>query len=141
MIYQSATLRMKPALLGALIVKTAMKVGLKGMIVDGSVRDAAEIRELGFPLFSKGINPNGPDKEGPGEINFPISCGGKIVNPGDVIVGDDDGVVVVPREMALRVLKDVQGVMEREAKRVKEIEAGMITRPGLEEALKEKGLV
>lgn len=129
------------ALLGALIVKTAMKVGLKGMIVDGSVRDAAEIRELGFPLFSKGINPNGPDKEGPGEINFPISCGGKIVNPGDVIVGDDDGVVVVPREMALRVLKDVQGVMEREAKRVKEIEAGMITRPGLEEALKEKGLV
>ena len=129
------------ALLGALIVKTAIKIGLKGMIVDGSVRDAAEIRELRFPLFARGINPNGPDKEGPGEISFPISCGGRIVNPGDIIVGDDDGVVVVPREAGARVLKEVQGVIDREAKRVREIEAGMITRPGLDETLKGKGLV
>ncbi len=128
------------ALLGALIVRTAMKVGLRGMVIDGSVRDAAEIRELGFPLFAKGINPNGPEKEGPGEINFPISCGGRIVNPGDILVGDDDGVVVVPREAGAKVLKEVQGVIDREAKRVKEIEAGMITRPGLDETLKAKGL-
>jgi len=129
------------ALLGALIVRTAMKVGLAGMIVDGSVRDAAEIRELGLPVFARGINPNGPDKEGPGEISFPISCGGRIVNPGDLVVGDDDGVVVIPREAGARVLKEVQAVIDREAKRIKEIEAGMITRPGLDEILKTKGLV
>ncbi len=132
---------MSVALLGALIVRTAIKGGLRGMIIDGSVRDAAEIRELGFPLFAKGINPNGPEKEGPGEISFPISCGGRIVNPGDIIVADDDGVVVVPREAGVKVLKEVQAVIDREAKRVREIEAGMITRPGLDETLKAKGLV
>ena len=88
------------ALLGALMVHTAMAIGMAGMIVNGGIRDAAEIRELGFPLFARGINPNGPSKEGPGEINFPISCGGRIVNPGDVIVADDDGVVVVPKGLA-----------------------------------------
>jgi len=128
------------ALLGVLIVHTAMAVGVAGIIVDGGVRDAAEIRELGFPLFTRGINPNGPSKEGPGEINFPISCGGKIVHPGDIIVGDDDGVVVVPRGLAGGALKEVQAVIQREANRVKEIKSGIITRPGLDEILKAKGL-
>ena len=129
------------ALLGALIVRTAMAVGMAGFIVDGGVRDAAEIRELGFPLFAAGVNPNGPSKEGPGEINFPITCGGRAVNPGDIIVGDDDGVVVVPKELAAAALREVQTVIEKEAKRVKEIQAGIVNRPGLDEILKAKGLV
>jgi 4-hydroxy-4-methyl-2-oxoglutarate aldolase len=129
------------ALLGALIVRTAMAIGMAGFIVDGGVRDAAEIRELGFPLFAAGVNPNGPSKEGPGEINFPITCGGRAVHPGDIIVGDDDGVVVVPKELAGAALKEVQAVIEKEAKRVKEIEAGVLNRPGLDEILKAKGLV
>jgi len=129
------------ALLGALMVHTAMAIGMAGMIVNGGIRDAAEIRELGFPLFARGINPNGPSKEGPGEINFPISCGGRIVNPGDVIVADDDGVIVVPRGMAEKALKEVQAVIRREADRIKEIKSGIVNRPGLDDILKAKGLV
>jgi RraA family protein len=129
------------ALLGALMVHTAMAIGMAGMIVNGGIRDAAEIRELGFPLFARGINPNGPSKEGPGEINFPISCGGRIVNPGDVIVADDDGVVVVPRGMAEKALQEVRAVIQKEADRIKEIKSGVIIRPGLDDILKAKGLV
>jgi regulator of RNase E activity RraA len=90
---------------------------LTGNVGDSIGRDAAEIRALGFPLFARGINPNGPSKEGPGEINFPISCGGKIVNPGDIIVADDDGVVVVPKRMAETALKEAQAVIQKEAGR------------------------
>ncbi len=128
------------ALLGALMVHTAMAIGMAGMIVNGGIRDAAEIREMGFPLFARGINPNGPSKEGPGEINFPISCAGRTVHPGDIIVADDDGVVVVPKELAEKALKEVQAVIRREADRIKEIKSGIITRPGLDDILKAKGL-
>jgi RraA family protein len=128
------------ALLGALMVHTAMAIGMAGMIVNGGIRDAAEIREMGFPLFARGVNPNGPSKEGPGEINFPISCGGRIVNPGDLIVADDDGVVVVPRGMAEKALQEARAVIQKEAARIQEIKSGIITRPGLDEILKAKGL-
>jgi 4-hydroxy-4-methyl-2-oxoglutarate aldolase len=129
------------ALLGALMVHTAMAIGMAGMIVNGGIRDAAEIREMGFPLFARGVNPNGPSKEGPGEINFPISCGGRIVNPGDLIVADDDGVVVVPRGLAEKALQEARAVIQKEAARIKEIKSGIITRPGLDDILKAKGLV
>ena len=128
------------ALLGVLMVHTAVAMGLAGMIVNGGIRDAAEIRELGFPMFARGINPNGPSKEGPGEINFPISCGGRPVNPGDIIVADDDGVVVVPRGMAEKILPEVQAVIRKEAARIQEIKSGGVARPGLDDILKAKGL-
>lgn len=128
------------ALLGFLIVRTAMKLGVAGMIVDGAVRDAAEIRRVGFPLFAAGVSPNGPFKEGPGEINYPIQCGGQVVGPGDLIVADDDGVIVVKKELAPECITKVKGVMERENKRLAEIESGITTRPGLDEIMKRKGL-
>jgi RraA family protein len=128
------------ALLGFLMVTTAMKLDLAGMIVDGCVRDAEEIRNSGFPIFVAGINPNGPMKEGPGEINYPIHCGGQIVHPGDIIVADDDGVVVVRQEYAESTIAKVKSVIASEEKRLAEIEAGMTTRPGLDDMLKAKGL-
>jgi len=128
------------ALLGFLMVSTAIKLGLAGMIVDGCIRDAAEIRASGFPIFAAGINPNGPMKEGPGEVNYPISCGGQMVHPGDIIVADDDGVVVVPRNHAAGIADKVKTVIAREEKRLAEIEAGVTTRPGLDEMLRQKGL-
>jgi len=128
------------ALLGFLMVSTAIKLGLAGMIVDGCVRDAAEIRKSGFPIFAAGIHPNGPLKEGPGEINFPIQCGGQMVDPGAIIVADDDGVVVVPQEHAAGIVDKVKAVIVREEKRLAEIEGGVTTRPGLDEMLKNKGL-
>jgi RraA family protein len=128
------------ALLGFLIVRTAMKLGVSGMVVDGAVRDAAEIRRVGFPLFAAGVSPNGPFKEGPGEINYPIQCGGQGVRPGDLIVADDDGVVVVKRDQAEECIQKVKEVVEREKKRLAEIESGVTTRPGLDEIMKGKGL-
>jgi RraA family protein len=128
------------ALLGFLMVSTAIKLGLAGMIVDGCIRDAAEIRASGFPIFAAGINPNGPMKEGPGEVNHPISCGGQMVHPGDIIVADDDGVVVVPRNHAAGIADKVKAVIAREENRLAEIASGVTTRPGLDEMLRQKGL-
>jgi len=128
------------ALLGFLMASTAIKLGLAGMVVDGCIRDAAELRASGFPVFTAGINPNGPMKEGPGEINFSIQCGGQHVRPGDIIVADDDGVVVVPQAHAAGAVDKVRALIVKEEKRLAEIEAGQTTRPGLDEMLRHKGL-
>lgn len=128
------------ALLGFLMVSTAIKLGLAGMVVDGCIRDAAEIRASGFPVFAAGINPNGPMKNGPGEINFPIQCGGQLIHPGDMIVADDDGVVVVPRAHAAGTVDKVKAVIVGEEKRLAEIIDGVTSFPGLDEMLKQKGL-
>ncbi len=128
------------ALLGFLMVSTAIKLGLAGMVVDGCVRDAAEIRASKFPVFAAGINPNGPMKNGPGEINFPVQCGGQLVHPGDIIVADDDGVVVVPQARAAGTVDKVKAVIAGEDQRLSEIEEGVTTYPGLAEILTQKGL-
>jgi len=73
---------MSRALLGELMCRQAMKKGLAGLVVDGLIRDCAELRKLRFPVFAKGTMPGGPYKDGPGEINVPISCGGVVVRPG-----------------------------------------------------------
>ena len=93
------------AALGDLISTKAMHRGIAGFIVDGLVRDIEAIATLeGFPVFARGVTPIGPLHRGPGEINYPIAAGGIVVNPGDIVVGDGNGVVVVPREHAEEVL-------------------------------------
>ena len=101
------------AMWGAQMTYQAMKQGIAGVVVDGAIRDAAEIREMGFPCFTKIISPIGSAKENPGSINIPIQCGGVVVNPGDIIVGDDDGVVVVQWKSAEEVLEKA---LKRKAK-------------------------
>ena len=128
------------ALLGWLMVSTARKLGVAGIVADGCVRDAQEIRKSGFPVFAAGLSPNGPFKEGPGEINYPISCGGQVVRPGDMIVADDDGVVVMRQELASTVIEEVHKIIQREEKRLKEIDAGQVIRPGIDEMLAQKGI-
>src|SRR5699024_10279636 len=81
----------KNAYLGDLMANTAKAMGIEGVVIDGLVRDKDELKELNFPIFSKGFIPNGPFKDGPGEVNNTISCGGTTVNPGDLIVGDING--------------------------------------------------
>lgn len=89
------------AVLGDLVSSKARHRGVLGFVVDGLIRDVEAIREIpDFPVFARGISPIGPLHRGPGEVNFPISAGGIVVHPGDVIVGDVNGVVVVPRTMA-----------------------------------------
>jgi len=89
------------AALGDLISTKARHRGVAGFVVDGFIRDLPAIRALGdFPVFARGVTPIGPLHRGPGEINFPIAAGGVVVNPGDIVVGDLNGVVVVPRDIA-----------------------------------------
>ncbi|HIQ30320.1 MAG TPA: 4-carboxy-4-hydroxy-2-oxoadipate aldolase/oxaloacetate decarboxylase [Candidatus Caldiarchaeum subterraneum] len=90
---------------GAQMAYQSHRQGIAGVVVDGSVRDVAEIRRMGFPCFARVISPQGSAKENPGSINIPIKCGGVVVRPGDIIVGDDDGVVVVRPENAGEVLE------------------------------------
>lgn len=128
------------ALMGWLMVNTAMKLGISGIVMDGCVRDIEEIIKSGFPVFSAGISPNGPFKEGPGEINFPISCGGQVVHPGDVIIGDDDGVVVLKQDFAEETIDEVHKIIQREDNRLKELEEGKLIRAGIDEILAKKGI-
>jgi regulator of RNase E activity RraA len=89
------------AVLGDLISTKARHRGIGGFVVDGLVRDLPAIQALGdFPVFARGVTPIGPLHRGPGEIGHPIACGGIVVNPGDIIVGDLNGVVVIPRDIA-----------------------------------------
>jgi regulator of RNase E activity RraA len=113
--------------------------GLAGMVTDGLVRDIAGLREVGLPVFARGLTPNSPLKDGPGEVNVPVSCGGVIVNPGDIIVGDEDGVVVVPREDAELVIARTRAIVAKEEKTVKEIQSGSLIPDWVDRTLAEKG--
>jgi len=89
---------METAVWGGIMTRAAMQCGIAGLVLDGALRDAAEIRELNFPTFTAGICPAGPSKGFGGIIDGVISCGGCPVKPGDIVLGDDDGVAVIPLE-------------------------------------------
>ncbi len=87
------------ALIGDIICTKARHRGIQGFVIDGLIRDLPGIEELGFPVFARGTTAIGPLHRGPGEINFPIACGGTVINPGDVIIADEAGMVAVPRDV------------------------------------------
>jgi regulator of RNase E activity RraA len=93
------------AALGDIISTKAQHRGIAGFIVDGLVRDLPRILELGLPVFARGTTAVGPLHRGPGEINYPIACGGTVIEPGDVVVGDSSGIVAIPREAAAELLQ------------------------------------
>lgn len=109
------------AYLGELMAGAAKAMGLEGIVIDGFVRDKEMLGEIGLPIFAKGFIPNGPFKDGPGAINIPISCAGVTVHPGDLIIGDEDGVVVVPRDKVEEVLDKAENKFEYEEKRLQTI--------------------
>ena len=117
------------ALMGSIMINACKKLGLAGVVLDAAVRDIDELRELDFPVYAVGTNPNGPTKFVPGRINWPISCGGIGVNPGDLIVGDADGVVVVEREKAGSLLDQAAKKVADERARIADIVAGRNLRP------------
>lgn len=129
------------AVFGELMCNTAVAAKLGGIVVDGAIRDVDGLAALAFPAFSRSVSAGGCDKDGPGEINVPISCGGVVVSPGDIVVGDRDGVVVVPRADAEQVLSLVQALVERETKRVAEIKSGVLFRAEIDESLRKKGVI
>ena len=129
------------AVFGELMCHTASAAGLGGIVVDGAIRDVEGITRLGFPAFSRTVSPGSCDKDGPGEINVPISCGGTVVAPGDIVVGDADGVVVVPRGDAEVVLRLVAALMTRESNRIAEIKGGGLFKAEIDDTLKKHGIV
>ncbi len=95
-------------IIGDLISTKAKHRGVTGFVIDGLIRDLPEVRETELPVFARGVTPIGPLHRGPGEINFPVSCGGIVVNPGDIICGDENGVVVVRQDLAEDVIERLQ---------------------------------
>ncbi|HET9578328.1 MAG TPA: hypothetical protein VFP44_10905 [Usitatibacter sp.] len=130
------------ALMGAIMMNGCKALELGGVVIDAAVRDTLELRELGFPVFAVGANPNGPTKFVPGRINWPISCGEIAVNPGDLVVGDADGVVVIEREKAESLLSAAAKKVAEEAARIEAIKGGRDLRPKwLEGALRMAGVL
>ncbi len=129
------------AVFGELMGTSAVAAHLGGLVVDGAIRDVDGLAALGLPAFSRTVCAGGCDKDGPGEINVPIACGGTVVLPGDIVVGDRDGVVVVPRTEAEQVLELVRALKDRETKRIAEIHAGAIFKGEINDTLKKKGVL
>lgn len=108
------------AIAGDFVVGMMQTLQLGGLVIDGVIRDIIDIKQLNFPVFCKGTTVSSGGKNGPGEINVPISCGGVAVHPGDIVVGDVDGVVIIPQEEAEAVVEGAEQKLkqddEREAK-------------------------
>jgi 4-hydroxy-4-methyl-2-oxoglutarate aldolase len=132
----------RAALMGELMCRRCKIIGIAGAVVDGCVRDAAAIAALGFPVFAAGLSPNGPTKVQPGRINHPVTIGGVVVRPGDLVVGDADGVVIVEREQVHVVLAAAAKKAADEARIASAIESRAALRPGwLEAALRTAGVI
>lgn len=128
---------------GELTATECLTKGLGGLVTTGSVRDSAEIIAMGFPVFSTGVSIVGTVKESLGLINHPISAAGVLVNPGDLILGDDDGVVVIPREQAQEILEKSDARVAKENKTLERIRAGesIFDIYGYDAVLKRQGCV
>ncbi|NLG37286.1 MAG: RraA family protein [Clostridiales bacterium] len=110
-----------------------------GIILDGPIRDIDEIGKWDFPVYCTGTTPGGPYKEGPGEVNVPISCGGVSVNPGDIILGDPDGVIVIPRKDAAVILKEAKAFQAADEKKALAARNGTANRAWVDQSIAEKG--
>jgi 4-hydroxy-4-methyl-2-oxoglutarate aldolase len=112
---------------GDILATCCQKQGIGGAVIDSTIRDTAEIRQLRFPVFCLGAHPAATGKSDPGEIDIEINCGGVRVRPGDFIAGDDDGVVVIPREVAEQVADHAALVAEKEDLIMARLECGETT--------------
>ncbi|MEY8351980.1 RraA family protein [Lachnospiraceae bacterium 54-53] len=130
------------SLCGEIMTRYAMSKGLAGFVVDGCIRDSIEIGEItDFPVYARGVTPNGPYKNGPGEINFPVSCGNQVISPGDILVGDGDGLLVIKKEEAAELAKRAKKVSEAETGQFASIAAGNgLNRSWIDEKLTEIGV-
>ena len=130
------------ALMGEIMSQQAVALGVAAVVIDGAVRDSEAIRELGFPMFAAGLNPNGPTKSVSGRLNHPVSVGGVTVKPGDLVVGDADGVTVIEREKAAAMLPLAAEKVAAETKRIADIRSRKALRPGwLDGALRAAGVL
>ena len=127
------------ALIGELMVAYAIKRGVAGIVINGAIRDLAAIRAGAFPVFAAGVTHRGPYKDGPGEVNTPIAIDGMVIMPGDLILGDDDGLVAVPRLEAPAIHAAASAKHAAETKQMAAIEAGTNDRSWVDAALRKLG--
>ena len=129
------------AALGDLVSTKAHHRGIAGFVVDGMVRDLPGIQALGdFPVFARGVTPLGPLHRGPGEINYPVSVGGIVVFPGDIIIGDLNGVVVVPRDIAVELLERLLAQRSAESDYLSAVRKGRFSNAWVDTILEDGGL-
>jgi 4-hydroxy-4-methyl-2-oxoglutarate aldolase len=128
------------ALIGEIMTTQAQQAGLAGMVLDAAVRDVEALRANGFPIFSVGANPSGPTKFVPGRVNWPIAVAGVTVNPGDLVVGDADGVVIIERERVAEMIEAGRKKVADEQNRIKGIHEGKLVPGWLKSALQAAGV-
>jgi RraA family protein len=127
------------ALIGEMMVAYAVKRGVAGIVINGAIRDAANIGAGDFPLFAAGISHRGPYKDGPGEINVPIAIDGMVIEPGDLVIGDDDGLLCVPYDHVAEVYDRAAAKHAAEEKQMQQIAEGSNDRSWVLESLRKKG--
>ncbi|WP_010142375.1 RraA family protein [Oceanicola sp. S124] len=127
------------ALMGELMLAYAIKKGVVGFVINGAIRDLDNFRETNLPTWAAGVTHRGPYKDGPGELNVPIAIDGMVIHPGDIIIGDSDGVLCVPLDEAETILKATQMKSAAEIKQMADIDAGTNDRTWVDRALKERG--
>lgn len=128
------------ALIGGIMAAQSVSLHLGGWVLDGAVRDRADMRAQPIPVYARSVIPSGPYKNGPGEINVPVCIGGQVVLPGDILVGDEDGIVVIRPEDAPTLAEAARAQFLRERKTFQDIQAGIIDTAWIEEACAAKNL-
>lgn len=128
------------SVVGDILLGMAKNKGVAALVTDGMVRDVDGLNAVGIPVFARGLTPNSPYKDGPGEIGVPVVFAGMTVNPGDLVIGDQDGLVVVAREALAAVADALAEVKAKEAKMDELVRKGATSGPWLAPALEEKGV-
>jgi regulator of RNase E activity RraA len=126
------------ALVGEIMMTSAMTRGAVGFVMDGAIRDVEAFEEHRFPCWSRGISLRGPYKDGPGSINVPVMVGGMQVNPGDIVVGDADGLIAIPRDLAAQVADLGLAKVRHEKQMIEAIKAGSYSSAWVDALLKNK---
>lgn len=130
---------MNHSICGEIMMRYAMSRGIEGFIIDGCIRDVEALQELEFSVYARGVQPKGPYKNGPGEINVPVSIGGQVVNPGDILCCDMDGIVVIKPSDAEYVLEKAMKHNEDEKVKFEKIAKGELNKTWVDKELAEKG--
>jgi regulator of RNase E activity RraA len=127
------------ALMGELMLAYAVKRGVAGFVLNGAIRDLDAFREVNLPTYAAGVTHRGPYKDGPGEINTPISLDGMVIEPGDIVIGDSDGVLCVPLAGAEEILKKTEAKQAAETAQMAAIHAGTNDRSWVDATLRRLG--
>jgi len=129
------------SLMGELMLAHAMKRGVGGFVLDGAVRDVEAFLEVNLPVFAAGVSHRGPYKDGPGEINVSVAINGMVIEPGDLVIGDWDGVLSIPLDDVESILKKTNEKQAAEAVDMAKIEAGEWDRSWVDKTLKDRGCI